>query len=411
MSKVAIIGGGAAGMLCGVYAARRGHQVHILEKNEKLGKKLFITGKGRCNVTNDSDTEELFPAVMSNRKFLYSAFYTYGSRDVMEFFEEAGVPLKTERGNRVFPVSDHSSDIIRALERELKKAGAQIHLHTEVKEVCTQDEKVTGVLLSDGTFFEADTVVVATGGLSYPSTGSTGDGYRFAAETGHKVVSQSPSLVPLVAKEDYVSKLQGLSLRNVELTVKSGKKVLYKDFGEMMFTHFGVTGPLILTASSQIQKKLAVHPLQMYIDLKPALSSEQLDARILREFEAAKNKQFKNVIGALFPAKLIPVMIERSGIPAEKAVHDISREERHALVTITKQFPLTLTHLRDYNEAIITRGGVSVKEINPATMESKKVSGLYFAGEVLDLDAVTGGFNLQIAWSTGYAAGSSVLQI
>ena len=220
MSKVAIIGGGAAGMLCGVYAARRGHQVHILEKNEKLGKKLFITGKGRCNVTNDSDTEELFPAVMSNRKFLYSAFYTYGSRDVMEFFEEAGVPLKTERGNRVFPVSDHSSDIIRALERELKKAGAQIHLHTEVKEVCTQDEKVTGVLLSDGTFFEADTVVVATGGLSYPSTGSTGDGYRFAAETGHKVISQSPSLVPLVAKEDYVSKLQGLSLRNVELTVK-----------------------------------------------------------------------------------------------------------------------------------------------------------------------------------------------
>ena len=381
MSKVAIIGGGAAGMLCGVYAARRGHQVHILEKNEKLGKKLFITGKGRCNVTNDSDTEELFPAVMSNRKFLYSAFYTYGSRDVMEFFEEAGVPLKTERGNRVFPVSDHSSDIIRALERELKKAGAQIHLHTEVKEVCTRDEKVTGVLLSDGDFFEADTVVVATGGLSYPSTGSTGDGYRFAAETGHKVVSQSPSLVPLVAKEDYVSKLQGLSLRNVELTVKSGKKVLYKDFGEMMFTHFGVTGPLILSASAQIGKKLEKEPLEAFLDLKPALDAEQLDARILREFDANHNKQFKNVI---------------------------SREERQAFGRLIKAFPFTITGMGEFKEAIITRGGVSVKEIQPSTMESKKIKNLYFTGEVLDLDAVTGGYNLQIAWSTAYAAAQAI---
>ena len=385
MSKVAIIGGGAAGMLCGVYAARRGHQVHILEKNEKLGKKLFITGKGRCNVTNDSDTEELFPAVMSNRKFLYSAFYTYGSRDVMEFFEEAGVPLKTERGNRVFPVSDHSSDIIRALERELKKAGAQIHLHTEVKEVCTQDEKVTGVLLSDGTFFEADTVVVATGGLSYPSTGSTGDGYRFAAETGHKVVSQSPSLVPLVAKEDYVSKLQGLSLRNVELTVKSGKKVLYKDFGEMMFTHFGVTGPLILSASAQIGKKLEKEPLEAFLDLKPALDAEQLDARILT-----------------------PIMIEIGGIPGEKPVHEISREERQAFGRLIKAFPFTITGMGEFKEAIITRGGVSVKEIQPSTMESKKIKNLYFTGEVLDLDAVTGGYNLQIAWSTAYAAAQAI---
>ena len=388
MSKVAIIGGGAAGMLCGVYTARRGHQVHILEKNEKLGKKLFITGKGRCNVTNDSDTEELFPAVMSNRKFLYSAFYTYGSRDVMEFFEEAGVPLKTERGNRVFPVSDHSSDIIRALERELKKAGAQIHLHTEVTEVCTQDEK-------------ADTVVVATGGLSYPSTGSTGDGYRFAAETGHKVVSQSPSLVPLVAKEDYVSKLQGLSLRNVELTVKSGKKVLYKDFGEMMFTHFGVTGPLILSASAQIGKKLEKEPL-------PALDAEQLDARILREFDANHNKQFKNVIGVLFPSSLTPIMIEIGGIPGEKPVHEISREERQAFGRLIKAFPFTITGMGEFKEAIITRGGVSVKEIQPSTMESKKIKNLYFTGEVLDLDAVTGGYNLQIAWSTAYAAAQAI---
>ena len=391
MSKVAIIGGGAAGMLCGVYAARRGHQVHILEKNEKLGKKLFITGKGRCNVTNDSDTEELFPAVMSNRKFLYSAFYTYGSRDVMEFFEEAGVPLKTERGNRVFPVSDHSSDIIRALERELKKAGAQIHLHTEVTEVCTQDEKVTGVLLSDGTFFEADTVVVATGGLSYPSTGSTGDGYRFAA-----------------AKEDYVSKLQGLSLRNVELTVRSGKKVLYKDFGEMMFTHFGVTGPLILSASAQIGKKLEKEPLQAFLDLKPALDAEQLDARILREFDANHNKQFKNVIGVLFPSSLTPIMIEIGGIPGEKPVHEISREERQAFGRLIKAFPFTITGMREFKEAIITRGGVSVKEIQPSTMESKKIKNLYFTGEVLDLDAVTGGYNLQIAWSTAYAAAQAI---
>ena len=405
MSKVAIIGGGAAGMLCGIYAARRGHQVHILEKNEKLGKKLFITGKGRCNVTNDSDTEELFPAVMSNRKFLYSAFYTYGSRDVMEFFEEAGVPLKTERGNRVFPVSDHSSDIIRALERELKKAGAQIHLHTEVKEVCTQDEKVTGVLLSDGTFFEADAVVVATGGLSYPSTGSTGDGYRFAAETGHKVVSQSPSLVPLVAKEDYVSKLQGLSLRNVELTVRSGKKVLYKDFGEMMFTHFGVTGPLILSASAQIGKKLEKESLQAYLDLKPALDAEQLDVRILREFDANHNKQFKNAVDSLFPAKLKPVMTELSGIAEEKKVNEITKEERMRFVRLIKDFKMTLTSLRSYSEAIITKGGVSVKEIHPGTMESKFVKNLYFSGEVLDLDALTGGYNLQIAWSTAYLAG------
>ena len=408
MSKVAIIGGGAAGMLCGVYAARRGHQVHILEKNEKLGKKLFITGKGRCNVTNDSDTEELFPAVMSNRKFLYSAFYTYGSRDVMEFFEEAGVPLKTERGNRVFPVSDHSSDIIRALERELKKAGAQIHLHTEVKEVCTQDEKVTGVLLSDGTFFEADTVVVATAGLSYPSTGSTGDGYRFAAETGHKVVSQSPSLVPLVAKEDYVSKLQGLSLRNVELTVKSGKKVLYKDFGEMMCTHFGVTGPLILSASSQVPKKFRGQELTLSIDLKPALSPEQLDDRLLRDFSKEKNKQFKNVLGGLFPSKLIPVMVERSGIEPEKQVNAIEKTERLQFVEKIKNFRLTVTGFRHYNEAIITRAGVCVKEVNPSTMESKLVSGLFFAGEILDLDALTGGFNLQIAWSTAYAAGKGI---
>lgn len=418
MSKILIIGGGAAGMMAGVYLARAGHEVHILEKNEKLGKKVYITGKGRCNVTNNCDTEELFRAVMSNPKFLYSAFYSFTPQDVMEFFEEAGVPLKTERGNRVFPVSDHSSDIIRGLERELKKAGAHIHLRTEVKTVKVSpyeepdvDEKkahhsrVTGVELADGSFMEGDHVLVATGGLSYQSTGSTGDGYRFAEETGHKVKELSPSLVPLKTKEDYIPRLQGLSLKNTELTIKSGKKVLFQDFGEMMFTHFGVTGPMILSASSHIGKQLQKSgELNAYLDLKPALTMEQLDARILREFEAGQNKQFKNVIGVLFPSSLTPVMLELGGISPEKKIHDISREERMHFEELVKAFPFTINGMGEYKEAVITRGGVSVKDIQPGTMESRKVKNLYFIGEVLDLDAVTGGYNLQIAWSTAYLA-------
>ena len=413
MSKVLIIGGGAAGMMAGVFAARNHHEVHILEKNEKLGKKVFITGKGRCNVANACDTEELFPAVMSNPKFLYSGFYSFGPQDVMNFFEEAGVPLKVERGNRVFPQSDHSSDIIRALERELKKAGAKVHLHTTVKEIVKKPEaeKVTGVILEDGTFMEGDAVIVATGGFSYQSTGSTGDGYRFARELGLKVTDISPSLVPLKTKEDYIPKLQGLSLKNTGLTVKNGKKVLYEDFGEMMFTHFGVTGPMILSASAHIGAKLAKAEngeLCAYLDLKPALTKEQLDARILREFEAGQNKQFKNVIGVLFPSSLTPVMLELGGIPAKKKIHDISREERQHFVDLVKAFPFTITGMGEFKEAIITKGGVSVKEINPGTMESKKISGLYFAGEVLDLDAVTGGYNLQIAWSTAYLAAQAI---
>ena len=413
MSKVLIIGGGAAGMMAGVFAARNHHEVHILDKNEKLGKKVFITGKGRCNVTNACDTEELFPAMMSNPKFLYSSFYSFTPQDVMEFFEEAGVPLKTERGNRVFPQSDHSSDIIRALERELKKAGAKIHLHTVVKEVVKESEtdSVTGVILTDGTFMEGDAVIVATGGFSYQSTGSTGDGYRFARELGLKVTDIAPSLVPLKTKEDYIPKLQGLSLKNTGLTIKNGKKVLYEDFGEMMFTHFGVTGPMILSASAHIGAKLAKAPngeLSAYLDLKPALTKEQLDARILREFETGPNKQFKNVIGVLFPSSLTPVMLELGGIPAEKKIHDISREERQHFIDLIKAFPFTITGMGEFKEAIITRGGVSVKEINPGTMGSKKISGLYFAGEVLDLDAVTGGYNLQIAWSTAYLAAQAI---
>lgn len=413
MSKVLIIGGGAAGMMAGVFAARNHHEVHILEKNEKLGKKVFITGKGRCNVANACDTEELFPAVMSNPKFLYSGFYSFGPQDVMNFFEEAGVPLKVERGNRVFPQSDHSSDIIRALERELKKAGAKVHLHTTVKEIVKKPEaeKVTGVILEDDTFMEGDAVIVATGGFSYQSTGSTGDGYRFARELGLKVTDISPSLVPLKTKEDYIPKLQGLSLKNTGLTIKNGKKVLYEDFGEMMFTHFGVTGPMILSASAHIGAKLAKAEngeLCAYLDLKPALTKEQLDARILREFEAGQNKQFKNVIGVLFPSSLTPVMLELGGIPAEKKIHDISREERQHFVDLVKAFPFTITGMGEFKEAIITKGGVSVKEINPGTMESKKITGLYFAGEVMDLDAVTGGYNLQIAWSTAYLAAQAI---
>ena len=413
MSKVLIIGGGAAGMMAGVFAARNHHEVHILEKNEKLGKKVFITGKGRCNVANACDTEELFPAVMSNPKFLYSGFYSFGPQDVMNFFEEAGVSLKVERGNRVFPQSDHSSDIIRALERELKKAGAKVHLHTTVKEIVKKPEaeKVTGVILEDDTFMEGDAVIVATGGFSYQSTGSTGDGYRFARELGLKVTDISPSLVPLKTKEDYIPKLQGLSLKNTGLTIKNGKKVLYEDFGEMMFTHFGVTGPMILSASAHIGTKLAKAEngeLCAYLDLKPALTKEQLDARILREFETGQNKQFKNVIGVLFPSSLTPVMLELGGIPAEKKIHDISREERQHFVDLVKAFPFTITGMGEFKEAIITKGGVSVKEINPGTMESKKISGLYFAGEVLDLDAVTGGYNLQIAWSTAYLAAQAI---
>lgn len=396
-------------MFAGVFAGRNGHEVHIFEKNEKLGKKLFITGKGRCNVTNNCETEELFGAVMSNPKFLYSAFYSCTPQDVMGFFEEAGVPLKTERGGRVFPQSDHSSDIIRALERELKKTGAKIHLYTEVKKIGSANDEVKSIELADGTIVEGDAVIAATGGFSYQSTGSTGDGYRFAKELGHKVTEIKPSLVPLKTKEAYIPRLQGLSLKNTGLVVKSGKKTLYEDFGEMMFTHYGVTGPMILSASAKIGKQLEKEgELKAYLDLKPALTKEQLDARILREFEAGQNKQFKNVIGVLFPSSLTPVMLELGEIPPDKKIHDISREERLRFVEFVKAFPFTITGMGEFKEAIITRGGVSVKELRPGTMESKIIRNLYFIGEVTDLDAVTGGYNLQIAWSTAYLAAQAI---
>lgn len=408
MSKVIVIGGGAAGAVAAIFAARNGHQVELFEKNEKIGKKLFITGKGRCNVTNAGDMDVLFDAVKSNPKFLYSAFYSFTNEQAMDFFEELGVRLKVERGNRVFPESDHSSDIIHALKHELERLGVEIHFCTEVKDVLVEHEKFTGIVLKNGKKVSGDACVVATGGISYASTGSTGDGYRFAEKTGHKVTELYPSLVPMEVKEWYAKELQGLSLRNVQGTILDGKKKLYDEFGEMLFTHYGVSGPIIISASSVVGKKLQDKELTLQIDLKPALSREQLDQRVLRDFEENKNKQFKNAVDKLFPAKLKPIMIELSGISPEKKVNEISKEERLCFVDLIKNFKMTLTGLRSYNEAIITKGGVSVKDIDPGTMKSKKISGLYFAGEVLDLDALTGGFNLQIAWSTGYLAGISI---
>ena len=408
MSKVIVIGGGAAGTVAAIFAARNGHRVDLFEKNEKIGKKLFITGKGRCNVTNAGDMDALFDAVKSNPKFLYSAFYSFTNEQAMDFFEELGVRLKVERGNRVFPQSDHSSDIINALKHELERLGVEIHLCTEVKDVLVEHEKFTGIVLKNGKKVSGDACVVATGGISYASTGSTGDGYRFAEKTGHKVTELYPSLVPMEVKEWYAKELQGLSLRNIQGTILDGNKKLYEEFGEMLFTHYGVSGPIIISASSVVGKKLQDKELTLKIDLKPALSREQLDQRVLRDFEENKNKQFKNAVDKLFPAKLKPIMIELSGISPEKKVNEISKEERLRFVDLIKNFKMSLTGLRSYNEAIITKGGVSVKDIDPGTMESKKISGLYYAGEVLDLDALTGGFNLQIAWSTGYLAGISI---
>lgn len=408
MKKVLVIGGGAAGMFAAISAAEEGHEVHLFEKNEKCGKKLYITGKGRCNLTNACEMEDLFNNVCSNSKFLYSSFYGFTNQDAIAFFEENGTKTKVERGERVFPLSDHSSDVIGALTRRMRALGVQVHLNIEVKEILTEEGRVTGLLFSDGTKETGDAVILATGGLSYPSTGSTGDGYRFAEKLGHKITELSPALVPMNVKEEDCRRLQGLSLKNVRVSLSAGKKCFYEDFGEMMFTHFGVTGPLILSASSQVPKKFRGQELTLSIDLKPALSPEQLDDRLLRDFSKEKNKQFKNVLGGLFPSKLIPVMVERSGIEPEKQVNAIEKTERLQFVEKIKNFRLTVTGFRDYNEAIITRGGVCVKEVNPSTMESKLVSGLFFAGEILDLDALTGGFNLQIAWSTAYAAGKGI---
>lgn len=407
MSKVLVIGGGAAGMMAAYAAGMCGHEVTLLEQNEKLGKKIYITGKGRCNFTNASPLEEIMQAVVSNPKFLYSAFYTFSNDAVMDFFENQGMPYKIERGNRVFPVSDHASDVIRALERAMKEQDVRIRLHTQVRELLIEDDKATGVLLTDGGKIMADSLILATGGLSYPTTGSTGDGHTMAKNSGHKIVTPRPALVPLTTKEEYILRMQGLSLKNVSLKIKDEKRVIYDAFGEMLFTHFGVSGPLVLSASSVLSRHFP-REYQAYIDLKPALSEEVLNERLLREFSERPNQHIKAVFQQLLPAKMIPVMIELSQISMDKPVNAITKEERRRLVRLFKAFPFTITGTRGFKEAIITQGGVSVKDIDPATMESKRIKDLYLVGELLDLDALTGGYNLQIAWSTGYLAGISI---
>ncbi len=402
-------------MMAAVLLARKGHSVHVFEQNEKLGKKLYITGKGRCNLTNACETmEELLGAVVTNPKFLYSSFYQFDNHQVMDFFEELGVPLKVERGGRVFPKSDKSSDVIRALERQMKKLDVKIHLKSRVEKLLLRKEEasggqlhIRGIQLENKTVVEGDRVLVASGGMSYPSTGADGSGYRFARSVGHEVVKPVPSLVPLLVQEGYVRHLQGLSLRNIQFSIWDDKKCLYREFGELLFTHQGISGPVVLSASTAIGRRLRESPLTGKIDLKPALSEAQLDARILREFENNPQKQLKNVIGALYPASLTPVAIRLSGISPGKPVSTVSRQERQRLLEITKAFPMTIMGAGSFKEAIITKGGISVREIHPSTMESKLVSGLYFIGEVLDLDAMTGGFNLQIAWSTAWAAANA----
>ncbi|MDD3277437.1 MAG: NAD(P)/FAD-dependent oxidoreductase [Lachnospiraceae bacterium] len=408
MSEVVIIGGGAAGMAAAVFAGRNGAKVRLFEKNEKLGKKLFITGKGRCNFTNACDMEELFQNVVTNPKFLYSAFYSFTNQDAIGFFEELGVETKVERGNRAFPSSDHSSDIIRALQQEMRRLGVQIRLHTTVKSLLTKENQVTGIILEDGETIAADAVILAAGGASYPVTGSDGAGVRMASKVGIPVKESAAALVPLVVSEDYIPLMQGLSLRNVALKIMDQRRVIFDEFGEMMFTHFGITGPLVLSASSRITRKLEKQNLKAFIDLKPALTEEQLDARVLREFEQGKNRQFKNVIPALFPARMLSVMLALSAIPYDKKVNEITREERQAFVKLIKSFPMTITKTRGLDEAIITQGGIDTKAVNPSTMESRQYEHLYFIGEVLDVDALTGGFNLQIAWSTAFLAATAI---
>lgn len=415
MKHIVVIGGGAAGMMAAVAAARQGAQVTLLEKNEKTGKKIYITGKGRCNLTNACESEKFFDHIISNGKFMYSAFYQMDNQAVIRFFEAAGCKCKEERGERIFPVTDHSSDVIAALNREMSKANVKVMLRTCAKSLILEEDaetrqKVTGIVLDDVRKIKADAVIVATGGKSYEATGSTGDGYLLAEEAGHTVKEVKPALVPLTVQESWCMEMQGLSLKNVSVSLTSGKKKIYEGFGEMLFTHFGVSGPLILSASCFYVKKYLGMPVTLSIDLKPALSKEQLDKRLLKDFEENKNKQFKNSLDGLLPSKMIPVIIKLSGISSEKKVNEITKEERSRLIELLKNLTMTVDGVRGFREAIITQGGVHVKEVNPSTMESKLVKGLYFAGEVLDLDAVTGGFNLQIAWSTGYLAGTSAAE-
>lgn len=403
MAKVIIIGGGAAGMIAAYSAALTSKQVILLEKNEKLGKKIFITGKGRCNLTNASDMNTVMENVVSNKRFLFSAFKNFTNEDIMNLVENNGTKLKIERGNRVFPVSDHSSDIIKSLENAIRDLHVDIRLNTKVDELIIENDRCIGVTIGKNKIM-ADAVIVATGGMSYQATGSDGDGYRFAKEAGLSVSKLYPSLVPFNIEGERIKALQGLSLKNIHAYIYNDKKLVYDEFGEMLFTHFGVSGPVIISASAVIGNK-NIKGYKLSIDLKPALDEEKLDERILRDFAEQKNKALKNSLNKLFPAKLIDEVIFQSKLDPDKKVNLFTKEERHSLVHATKNLEYVISSTRGFNEAIITKGGVEVSQINPKTMESKKIKGLFFAGEVLDLDAFTGGYNLQIAWSTGYAAG------
>ncbi len=433
MNQVIVIGAGAAGLMCAAAAAQRGLQVLLLEKNEKAGKKIYITGKGRCNVTNDCETSAFFEHVVHNPKFLYSAVYGFDQTQTKQFFEQQGCSLKTERGQRVFPVSDHASDVTKALTGYLKKHSVQIRYHAQVSELLLEGNAVRGVILTNGEEIRADQVVICTGGLSYPSTGSTGDGYKLAMQAGHHIQKTAPSLVPFTVEDEQWCTLQGLALKNVAVrilprqapcadaqqaeavaetpkkkTSKKKNKPVYEGFGEMLFTHFGISGPLLLTASSYCDFDKYPQGFVMEMDLKPAITQEELTERLKREFAAAPQKQFGNAICSLFPSRLAGVMASLSAIDEQRMAGRISEKEITEFVNLVKKVPIVLTGTRDYPEAIVTRGGVSVKEVNPSTMESRLVKGLYFAGEVLDVDAVTGGYNLQIAWSTGHLAGTSI---
>lgn len=411
MSKVLVIGGGASGLMAACAAAENGAEVVLLERNEKVGRKIMITGKGRCNVTNNCrELNELISAVPVNGRFLYSAFSRFMPSDTIEFFEDMCVPLKTERGNRVFPESDSAADIVDALFFRAKRSGVEI-VRGRAEKLITDSRRVSGVCTFEGDKLYADSVVIATGGLSYPRTGSTGDGYELARQAGHTIVEPKPSLVPLEVHEGFCTKLQGLSLKNVAISVEDTEKhkKVYSDFGEMLFTHFGVSGPMILSASSHM-RDMKKGKYKIYIDLKPALTPEQLDTRVLRDFSENVNRNFINALNFLLPKKLVPVIVSLSGIPMGTKVNQITKEQRARLVSLLKRLEMTVTDYRPIDEAVITSGGVRVSEIDPKTMRSKLLDGLYFAGEVIDVDAYTGGFNLQIAFSTGYLAGGSAAE-
>lgn len=410
MSKVIIIGAGAAGIMAAVSATLNGHTVSIYEKNDRIGRKLYITGKGRCNITNAADMKTIMENVVNNSKFLYSAFKQFDNQDVVEMLENAGCPTKVERGNRVFPVSDKSSDVIKAFQKILSELSVEVNLKAEVNSLIIEDSICKGIKLADKSIY-ADAVIVATGGRSYPGTGSTGDGYRFAKNAGHKVGKLYPSLVPFTLEEkEEIKQLQGLSLKNVAVEIYDGDKNIYKDFGEMLFTHFGISGPTLISASSYAVERIIddKKKLRIVIDLKPALDNEKLDARLLRDFESAKNKQLKNVLPKLLPLKLIPEVLRQADLKEDIKICNITRKERLKLLYALKNLSYTIDGVRGFEEAIITKGGVDVSDINPKTMESRLITSLYFVGEVLDIDALTGGYNLQVAWSTGYVAGGNI---